>query len=440
MNATSSSVRLGAMDLYHGLPCPDGWTTRRLRFVTRINKAQPILLAPEDEVSFVPMAAIGEHGGIQLEQVKALDDIGDRYTYFADGDVVVAKITPCFENGKGAFAEGLKNGIAFGTTELHVIRPAKEIDGRFLFYLSISELFRNLGEGAMYGAGGQKRVPDQFIKDFQALLPPLDQQKIIAAFLDRKTAEIDTLTAKKRRLRDRLAEKRIALITRAVTKGLNPDAPMKDSGIEWLGEIPAHWKCVRLRFMADVGPSAKGLVIGEDAEISFVPMANVGVCGGLTLEQTKTLSDVTDGYTYFANDDILVAKITPCFENGKGALAEDLLNGVGFGTTELYVVRPKSLISPRLMFYITISDAFRKVGEGAMYGAGGQKRVPEIFVKDFPIPVPPSYEQEEIVDFLLREERRFETIRSKVLSVIEKLQEYRSALITNAVTGQIKVA
>ena len=136
MNATSSSVRLGAMDLYHPLPCPDGWTTRRLRFVAWINKGQPISLAPEDEVSFVPMAAIGEHGGIQLDQVKALDEIGDGYTYFADGDVVVAKITPCFENGKGAFAEGLKNRIAFGTTELHVIRPAKEIDGRFLFYLS----------------------------------------------------------------------------------------------------------------------------------------------------------------------------------------------------------------------------------------------------------------------------------------------------------------
>jgi len=241
MNATSSSVRLGAMDLYHSLPCPDGWTTRRLRFVAWINKGQPISLAPEDEVSFVPMAAIGEHGGIQLDQVKALDEIGDGYTYFADGDVVVAKITPCFENGKGAFAEGLKNRIAFGTTELHVIRPAKEIDGRFLFYLSISELFRKLGEGAMYGAGGQKRVPDQFIKDFQALVPPLDQQQKIAAFLDRKTAEIDTLIAKKRRLLDRLAEKRTALITRAVTKGLDPDAPMKDSGIEWLGEIPAHW-------------------------------------------------------------------------------------------------------------------------------------------------------------------------------------------------------
>src|SRR5699024_8983450 len=144
------------------------------------------------------------------------------------------------------------SGFAFGTTELHVVRPEEKLDRRFLYYLTASELFRELGEGAMYGAGCQKRVPEQFIKDFRIPLPSLPAQRKVAAYLDRKTAEIDTLIEKKRRLLDLLAEKRTALITRAVTKGLDPDVPMKDSGIEWLGEIPAHWDVARLKNIAQL--------------------------------------------------------------------------------------------------------------------------------------------------------------------------------------------
>ena len=94
----------------------------------------------------------------------------------------------------------------------------------------------------MYGAGGQKRVPEDFIRDLRHPLPSEPEQRAIAAFLDRETARIDALVAKKERLIELLQEKRTALITRAVTKGLDPNVPMKDSGVEWLGEIPAHWE------------------------------------------------------------------------------------------------------------------------------------------------------------------------------------------------------
>ena len=132
--------------------------------------------------------------------------------------------------------------MGFGTTELHVVRPGPNIDPRYLFYVSIADDFRKFGESEMYGAGGQKRIDESFIKDWMAPLPSLDTQRRIARFLDEKTARIDGLIEKKRELLDRLAEKRQGLITRAVTKGLNPDAPMKPSGIEWLGDIPAHWE------------------------------------------------------------------------------------------------------------------------------------------------------------------------------------------------------
>lgn len=186
-------------------------------------------------------------GGLDLTRVRRLADVIDGYTYFQDGDVVVAKITPCFENGKGALVSGLLSGIGFGTTELHVLRPQSELEGRYLFYLTVSHRFRKLGEATMYGAGGQKRVADGYIREYRHRFPPLSTQRAIATFLDRKTAKIDALIEKKRRLLDLLDEKRAALITHAVTRGLDPDVPMKDLGVEWLGEVPEHWGVVPLK-------------------------------------------------------------------------------------------------------------------------------------------------------------------------------------------------
>ena len=148
--------------------------------------------------------------------------------------------------------------MAYGTTELHVFRASKVLENRFLFYLTITDGYRKLGESEMYGAGGQKRVPPEFCRDFLTFrLPPLPEQTAIADFLDRKTGRIDTLVAKKRQLIALLREKRTALITRTVTRGLpaavtrefglEPPTRFKDSGIEWLGEVPEHWEVKRLK-------------------------------------------------------------------------------------------------------------------------------------------------------------------------------------------------
>ena len=235
---------------------PEHWVVKRGRFCADVNPQPLRLFHPDSEVSFVPMEAIGKYGGLNLDQTRSFFEVGSGYTEFKDGDVVVAKITPCFENGKGALAMGLLNGIGVGTTELHVLRPFENLDVRFLFYFSISQVFRSMGEGEMYGAGGQKRVPPEFCKDIQIPLPPVEEQIAIANFLDQETEKIDTLMAKKRTLIERLKEERTALITHTVTRGLPPEAAraagleshpeLKPSGVEWLGDVPEHWQISRL--------------------------------------------------------------------------------------------------------------------------------------------------------------------------------------------------
>ncbi len=292
---------------------------------------------------------------------------------------------------------------------------------------------------SLSNGGGQPNLSQDDLKKLWIPIPNNDEQQKIADFLDYKTAQIDALIAKKETLLFKLQEKRSALITQAVTKGINPNAPMKQSGVEWLRDVPAHWEVKRMRFGLTTNPSKNELDLKEDDLVSFIPMEAVGEYGGLVLEAEKEVSEIGSGYTYFKDGDVVVAKITPCFENGKGAIAKGLKNKTAFGTTELHVLRTSAGLNPDFLFQLTISYPFRKIGESEMYGAGGQKRVPETFIKDFKISFPPLAEQLQIVEYIKQKNDYFERQFKAVSDVIAKLTEYRSALITNAVTGKIDV-
>jgi len=232
---------------------PAGWEVKRLKYLCQINpsKSEVASLPKSTKVSFLPMELIGEDCSLTLTESRPISDVWEGYTYFRNGDVVVAKITPCFENGKGALCDNLVNGVAFGTTELHVLRAGEKIDPKYLFLATKSYQFRRLGADLMTGTAGQKRVPDAFIRDYIVGLPPLPEQHAIAAFLDRETARIDALIEKKQRFIELLEEKRQAIINHAVTKGLDPDVAMKDSGVEWIGEVPVGWEISRLGLISE---------------------------------------------------------------------------------------------------------------------------------------------------------------------------------------------
>lgn len=406
---------------------PEHWDVKRGRFCMDVNPRSKRLrtLRAEDEVSFVPMEAVGEYGGMNLEQTRVISDVGSGYTEFDDGDVVVAKITPCFENGKGALAAGLVNGAAFGTTELHVLRSGSNLERRFLFYYTISKLFRSTGEGEMYGAGGQKRVPPEFCENIRLPLPPTAEQQAIADFLDLETAKIDTLVAKKRALIERLKEKRTALISRTVTRGLPPSAAraagldphpkLKPSGIDWLGDVPEHWEQNQLKWAVTFQRGHD--LPADEREDGAVPLvSSAGVSATHSRAIAKGPGIVTGRYGtigqfYLVDDDYWPLNTTLYSVNLRG-------NDPRFLQAMLTHLAPLFLLN-------AVKSAVPGVDRNDIH--------PVITV------VPPVPEQKAIADFLALEKAKIEGMVAKVGTVIERLQEFRTALITAAVTGRIDV-
>ena len=404
------------------------WAQTRLRYVSDLNPPvrADLLAALGTELSFLPMDSIGENGSLNLERTRSIAEVRNGYSYFEDGDVAFAKVTPCFENGKGALMQGLEKGAGFGTTEITILRPKTGTNARYLRYIVQSERFRQLGVGAMTGAGGLKRVPDDFTRDFKTVWPGAVDQERIANFLDDKTARIDALIAEKIELAIRLREYRSALVSSSIAGELSPNSHF--------------WVTTRLRFVADLNPSIRAdLLKDQNIEVSFLPMDAIGEDGSIDLDRTRSVAAVKTGYSYFEDGDIAFAKVTPCFENGKGALMRGLQLGAGFGTTEVTVLRPKTGTNAGFLNYVVQSEPFRRLGFGAMTGAGGLKRVPDDFTRDFKVLLPPMDEQVRLVTLLDQKLGQIEGIRKHVVEHIARLREYRSSLISAAVTGQLNL-
>jgi len=419
---------------------PAHWEVKRLKLVAALNPTPSEVrgLAPDTEVSFVPMEAVGELGGIDLSITKPIAEVGTGYTYFRDGDVVVAKITPCFENGKGARATGLSNGIAFGTTELHVLRAGQALDGQFLFYLTLSDAFRRLGEAEMYGAGGQKRVPGSFVENLKHPLPPVPEQRAITDFLDRETARIDALVAKKERLIDLLREKRIALIARTVTKGLDLSVPLKDSGIEWLGEIPVHW---------EVRPFTKYVIEKADYRGKTPEKVPAGVFLVTARNVRMGLIDYECSQEFVAEDDydnimrrglpkqgdILFTTEAPLgnvalVDREEVALAQRIIR---------FRMNPAHFDS-RFTLFAMMSTYFKvqlsTLSTGSTAEGLKASKLPMLWLV-----APPLSDQHAIRAFLDHETAKIDALVAKVRDAIERLRELRTALISAAVTGKIDV-
>jgi type I restriction enzyme S subunit len=403
---------------------PDGWRKDWLKWSVDLSTIRPTE-AEQESLPYISNEDIASWTGkLLIEEPKPTE--ADSRVFRVD-DVLFNKLRPYLAKVYHATFDGVSSG------ELLCLRPSQAVEPRFLFYVLVSKGFIDTINSETFGS----KMPraDWEIVGHQPLpLPTLETQRRIAWFLDEKTMQIDGLMAKKRSLLDRLAENRQALITCAVTKGLNPDALMKPSGIDWLGDIPAHWAVKRLSFVADVIDCKhrtpeyidEGVPLVSTTEIK--PFA-IDYCTKrkVSREELKLMSE---GGRDPRRGDVIYSRNASV---GSAALVKsDEVLCLG---QDLCIVRPKD-IYPEFAEYFLNSGACLEQLNRELVGATFKRVNVDVIKKYFSLQ-PPHDEQVEIVEWLGERLAKEAENQERVTRGLELLMEYRSALITAAVTGSI---
>lgn len=315
------------------------------------------------------------------------------------------------------------------------LRPNKYVSSKLLFYFFNSYIAREQYNYFSQSTTGLANLSEGLFGQIIFVKIPESEQKQIVAFLDRETAKIDEMVAKKQRMIDLLKEKRQALITHAVTKGLDPKAKMKPSGIDWLGDIPEGWEVKKAKFLSDF---VSGYSFDSDSYVDDgVPIIRIGdIAEIIDFESVKKVpAELSIGLEKFSvkNGDILLALTGATI--GKSAIYNSA--EVALLNQRVAILRGKKLDQKYLTYFIA-SSIFKENIDYLCFG-GAQENIGKSEIGAIIISYPKIDEQKEIVAFLDRETAKIDEMMKKVEMQIEKLQEYRQALITSAVTGKIMV-
>ena len=407
---------------------PEHWKIAQIKRISVLNPKKSTLSEEKDSLcTFLPMEKLRTNT-VTLDETRPIHEVYGGYSYFCDDDILIAKVTPCFENGNIAVANGLVNGIGFGSTEINVLRVNEKGHNRFLYYRLQEEQFRTIAKSEMRGTGGLKRVPTELFESFTIGLPDTDEQAAIAATLDRETARIDALVEKKTRFNELLKEKRQALITHAVTKGLDPNVKMKDSGIEWIGEVPEHWEVKPFfALVTELNRKNVGLVETNILSLSYGNIIQKPETRnmGLTPESYETYQIVESGEIVFRFTDL---------QNDKRSLRSAQVTQRGIITSAYMAVKPQSIDSTYFAWLMRSYDLCK-----VFYAMGGGLRQSLKFedVRRLPVLIPPVDEQSAITNTINAGTARIDALVEKTEQSITLLKERRAAFITAAVTGQI---
>ncbi len=407
-------------------PRAQGWETVPLRYMCELNPPVAFDGFDEDEdFTFLPMDRV--KSGYFIPNTDKFSKYGSSYTAFEDGDIILAKVTPCFENGNIAIADDLVGGKGFGSSELFVIRPTGA-EQRFLFYYFQSSAFKQDGEASMTGAGGLKRVSPDVLRQHRLPCPSQDIQRLIANYLDRETARIDGMITEKERMLALLEEKRAALISHTVTRGLDPDVQLKPSGQEWLGEIPAHWRVERAKNLFTVRDERS-----DDGSEELLTVSHIT---GVTSRSVKDVymfeADDKAGYKRCMPGDLAINTLWAWM----GAMGISPLAGIV--SPDYHVYTSKGELLPEYVDLLCRSRPF--VAEVSRWSKGVWSSRLRLYPENFfemRLPVPPRDEQHEIVRTVETEQRKANALRENLQLSIMLAKERRAALITAAVTGQI---
>jgi len=307
-----------------------------------------------------------------------------------------------------------------------------DLDGAYLAWLARTDVVNDQFKLAARGVT-RFGLSQYALKNAELLVPPIREQRRIAEYLDEKTFEIDALIEKKRSLLDLLAEKRSAIITNAVTKGINPGAPTKDCGIDWLGRVPAHWEVVSFKWRCSVTSGQVDPTEDEYAQLPLVaPDFIASGTGRLFPTPSAEEQGAISGKYYFEAGTVLYSKIRPLLSKVCVAPTD------GLCSADMYPIIPSDAINPKYLFYQLLSQHFTSFAVMESLRVAMPKVNRESLGR-FPILIPPRDEQEQIIQLIDGMWKEIDGIRETIQEVIDRLEEYRSALITDAVTGKLKV-
>jgi len=321
------------------------------------------------EYKWITPAEISDDDFIIVDTQRKISKLGIEKTglkSFPIGTVLLSSRAPI---GKVAIAgcemycnQGFKNFIC-----------SNEINNEYLYYFfkSRKNFLNNIGRGATF-----KEISKSIISNIEIILPSYDVQ----CTQTQNLKKIDNLIY----LRKKVIKEYQLLV--------------KSRFNEMFGDIFDNPQS-KLEDHIELNPNKKEL-LNFNGNVSFLPMSNVSENGKIDLSINRNIDDVRKGFTFFKDNDVIVAKITPCFENGKGAPVFGLLNGVGFGSTEFHVLRPKNTVNTVWLYHVTMLSKFRLEGERKMTGSGGQRRITKDFIYNFKLNIPPLALQNEFADFV----------------------------------------
>jgi type I restriction enzyme S subunit len=408
---------------------PSHWRIKRLKFSTELVNDK--VSVEESSLPYLGLEHIESWTGRRIfGEIANSEGLASA---FSTGDLLFGKLRPYLAKVHLAEQEGLISSEAL------VIRSKAEVHSAFLKYYMLSRDFINIVDSSTYGSK-MPRANWDFIGNLPLLLPELEEQQAIARFLDFKTAQIDALIAKKQALLDKLAEKRTALISHAVTKGLDPSVPMKDSGVAWLGEIPAHWTVCLLKRISQITYGVGGEIDRSLTEgTNLLSLPNITKDGTLLIDEIShcELSDSEKKNLLLEKGDLLFNWRNGSSEHlGKAAF----FNLEGEWTHVSFLLRIRfDLTKSEPRFFQYMLTGLRITGFFSSSKAGVNNTFNMFELANLFVIRPPIEEQHSIADELDRKLSFIEIQAKKISSVIERLTEYRSALITNAVTGKIDV-
>jgi len=423
-------------DSYWFDEAPFHWTSGRikdfvdLKAITKV----PTNLVDDDLVEFLPMTNVNEDlGKIKQFNFVPLKEVSSGYTKFRNGDVIFAKITPCMENGNCAIVHGLTYDISFGSTEFMVFRPLRKLIQKYLQYFLHNELLRKNAEPFMKGTAGQKRISSHYMATHYFALPPSLDQKAIASYLYTKTAQIDRKIDLLTQKATQYGKLKQSLINETVTRGLDKTVVMKDSGVEWIGEIPIHWEVTRNKDIFE----ERGNLSNSGTETLLTVSHITGVTRRTEKNVNMFMAETMKGYKLCEKGDLIINTMWAWM----GALGTCSENGICSPAYGVYKSKKYKSYNHRYFDYLYRTP--NSITEMTKNSKGIVSSRLRLYPKEFfqiKTALPNYAEQKAIADYLDTKTGHIGRIIETINTQIEKLKELRKTLINDVVTGKIKVA